>query len=126
VTTKKLLLVEADRATREALQEVFINRGWEVAMVATPSEGLKLLCDYDPDWVIASWDQLEGMGDRFMFEVRAKSQAPHVAILTDARDPLGSAMTSRLQPDLQFRKPVKPEGVFKACEPGWTRKAVGG
>src|SRR3954449_11221584 len=116
---KKMLIIEDDRATRDALQGVFISRGGEVAMVTTQAEGLALLEDYDPDWVVLPWEQLEGTGERFMFQVRAKAPRPRVVLLTESMDSASSAMASCLKPDLRFRKPITPEEVFRACEPSW-------
>src|SRR6266436_3676499 len=103
---KKMVIIDDDRATRDALQRLFISRGWEVAVVTTQAEGLALLGDYDPDWVVVPWDQLEGMGERFMLHVRAKACRPRVALLTDSMDSAGWAMSSRLKVDVRFRKPV--------------------
>jgi len=117
-----MLIVEDDRSTRDGLQRLFISRGWEVAMVTTQAEGLALLEDYDPDWVVIPWEQLEGTGERFMFQVRAKAPRPRVVLLTDSMDSASSAMASCLKADLRFRKPITPEEVFRACEPSWSRE----
>jgi len=119
MSQKKMLIIEDDRATRDALQRLFISRGWEVAMVTTQDEALQLLGDYIPDWIIVPWEQLEGTGERFMSSVRAKDRSTRVALLTESWDKAGSALAGRLKTDLRFRKPVVPEDVFRACEPGW-------
>jgi DNA-binding response OmpR family regulator len=121
---RKMLIIEDDRATRDALQGLFISRGWEVAMVTAQAEGLALLEDYDPDWIVVAWDQLEGTGERFMLHVRAKPRRPRVALLTEPMDSAGWALASRLKADVRFRKPIAPEDVFLACEPGWKRDAT--
>jgi DNA-binding response OmpR family regulator len=113
---KKLLIVDDDRTTRDALQTLFISRGWEVAMVVTRAEGLSLLRDYDPDWVVITWDQLDGTGERFMAEVRAKPCPPKVALLTEPYDRLASSLACRLKAELRFCKPIVPEEVFRACD----------
>jgi len=119
---KKMLIIEDDRATRDALQGLFISRGWEVAVVITQAEGLALLKDYEPDWIIVPWEQLEGTGERFMAEVGARARKPRVALLTEPMGKLSSALAARLKTDLRFRKPVVPEDVFRACEPEWEGK----
>jgi len=117
-----MLIVEDDRYTRDALQRLFISRGWEVAMVTTQAEGLAVLEDYDPDWVVIPWEQLEGTGERFMLQVRSKPRKPRVVLLTETMDSASWAMASCLKPDIRFRKPIIPEDVFLACEPGWSRE----
>ena len=121
---KRLLLIEEDRAARDALQRIFISRNWEVAMATTLPEAMKLLCVYVPDWVIVSWEQMEGTGERFMLTVRARSREARVALLTGPMDADGHRMVSRLKPDVRFRKPFLPEDVFRACEPCRASKSV--
>ena len=70
---RKALIIDDNRAMRNATQEILISRGWEVAMVTTQAEGLMLLRDYDPDWIIVAREQLEGTGERFMHEVQSLS-----------------------------------------------------
>jgi len=124
MTQKKMLIIDDDRATRDALQRLFISRGWEVALVNTQAEGLAVLSDYDPDWVVVPWEQLEGMGERFMLQIRAKACRPRVMLLTEPMSSAGWAMASRLKVDVRFRKPIIPEDVFLACEPSWDRNAT--
>jgi len=116
---KKLMIIEDDRTTREALQRLFISRGWEVVMVTTQAEGLRLLDDYEPDWIVASWEQLEGTGERFLGALQSRRQRPRVALLTDPMDATRSALTSRLKTDARFCKPVLPEQVYRSCDTGW-------
>lgn len=121
---KKILIVDEDRATRDSLQRLFISRGWEVAMVTTQAEGLSLLSDYDPDWIVIPWEQLEGTGERFMAELGAKARKPKVALLIEPMDKVSSALAGRLKPDVRFRKPIVAEDVFRACEPCWEARLV--
>src|SRR4051812_31122253 len=112
----KILIVEDDRATRDALQRLFISRGWEVAMATTQAEGLGLLSDYDPDWVVVPWDLLEGTGERFMLRIRAMTPRPRVVLLTEAMDPGSRALAGGLKADIRARKPVVPEDLYRECE----------
>src|SRR3954453_21843518 len=109
--TRRMLIVEDDRSTRDGLQRLFISRGWEVAMVTTQAEGLTLLSDYDPDWIVVPWGQLEGTGERFLTEVRAKAAGPRGAWLPESLDRVSSGLASRLKTDVRFRKPIVPEEV---------------
>ena len=79
------------------MQEIFIESGWEVAMVTTQAEGLMLLRDYDPDWIIVAWEQLEGTGERFMREVQLLSPWTCVAILMGMMSPVERAMSGPLR-----------------------------
>jgi ActR/RegA family two-component response regulator len=124
VEAKRQLLIEEDCEARDALQRIFISRNWEVVMATTLPEAMRLLCDYVPDWVIVSWEQMEGEGERFLLAVRARSREVRVALLTGSMDTAGHRMVSRLKPDLRFRKPFLPEDVFRACEPCRASKSV--
>lgn len=121
---RRLLLIEEDRAARDALQGIFISRNWEVAMATTLPEAMKLLSVYVPDWVIMSWEKMEGTGERFMLTVRARSREAREALLTGPMDADGHRIVSRLKPDVRFRKPFLPEDVFRECEPCWASKSV--
>lgn len=121
---KSMLIVDEDRATRDALQTLFISRGWEVVMVTNRAEALALLNDYDPDWVVIAWDQLDGTGERFMSELRAKKHRPRVVLLTEPYDRVATALAGRLMAELRFRKPVSPEEVFRACHARWEGRLV--
>jgi DNA-binding response OmpR family regulator len=111
----KILIIEEDRSTRDALQFSFISRGWEVAMGASEGEALWILGDFAPDWVIVGWQQLHGTGNDFFRNVRAKARGARVAVLTDELTSTERAMLSRLKPDIAVPKPVVPEAVFRMC-----------
>lgn len=110
-----LLIIEDDRSARNALQGMFISRGWEVAMAATQEEGMHVVADYDPDWIIVAWSQLSGNGTFFFRYVRAHRRRTRLAVLTDGLSPTECAMLKRLQPDMIVAKPFVAEVVFNKC-----------
>jgi len=112
----KLLIVEDDRASRDALQGLFISRGWEVVMTTTQAEGLAVLLDYEPDWIIVSWEQLSGTGEAFMQYVRADRKHARMALLTEGAGVGETLLLKRLRPDLRISKPFHTENVYRACE----------
>ena len=67
-----VLIIDDDRCSSDGLAFAFIRRSWEAVVVLTESEGLSLLDGYEPDWVIASWEQLGGTGSRFVQALRAR------------------------------------------------------
>lgn len=121
-----MLIIEDDRATREALQRLFISRGWEVAIVTSQVEGLAMLGDYDADWVVVPWGLLEGTGEGFVRHVRDRLPRPRLALLTETEDRSSWRVASRLKPDAHFRKPLVPEEVFRVCSTAATRRATSG
>jgi DNA-binding response OmpR family regulator len=121
----KLLIIDEDRKSRDDLQRLFISRSWEVVMVASQADGMSLLTEYQPDWIIVSWDQLEGIGTQFLSGISSGPKRPRVVLLmepTMGRDDRTFVM--RLKVDYRFRKPVDPEIVFRACVPEWTEAVV--
>jgi DNA-binding response OmpR family regulator len=112
----KLVIIDDDRSTRDALQRLFISRGWEVAMAATQAEAHRLLGDYRPDWVIVSWEQLGGAGWPFLKELRSGRPGVRVAILTETGGRVANAWVRRLTPDAVYAKPVHPELVYRDCD----------
>jgi DNA-binding response OmpR family regulator len=123
----KLVIIDDDRSTRDALQGLFISRGWEVAMAATQAEAHHLLDDYRPDWVIVAWEQLGGAGWPFLRELRSDRPDVRVAILTEAGGRIARAWVRRLAPDAVYAKPVIPEMVYRDCDtvcPSTNRMAV--
>jgi len=118
MVSKRLLIVDDDRATRDALQRMFFSRGWEVVVVTTELEALTLLGAYDPDWIVIPWDQMAGTGERFMSIVQAKSTQPRVVLLVSSLDGFALRQVARLKTDFRFRKPVLVEEIYQACEGG--------
>ncbi|GAC1475898.1 MAG: hypothetical protein NVSMB9_29280 [Isosphaeraceae bacterium] len=112
---QKILIIDDDRSTREALQTLFIARNWEVAMAESQDRGLALLTDQEPDWVLVAWDQLAGTGDSFIKKVKACPHVAKVALLTDTMGGGEDSFMKRLRVDLRFAKPLIPEEVFRAC-----------
>jgi DNA-binding response OmpR family regulator len=114
----RLLIIDEDRSSRDALQFVFISRGWEVAMAASEDQGISLLHDYEPDWVIIAWQQLSGTGMRFLQAVRPTGRSTRLLVLTDGLTATERAMLKRLRADMVFAKPVIPDVIFRSCATG--------
>jgi ActR/RegA family two-component response regulator len=110
-----VLIIDDDRGVRDALHFAFIRRNWEAAMSDTEAGGLALLNDCDPDWIIASWDQLGGTGSRFMREVRARTGKTRVLLITESGS-RGSRLAACARPDLLLGREVNAEDIYKACE----------
>ena len=110
-----LLIIDDDRSSRNALQRIFISRGWEVAMAATQEEGLSLMAGYAPDWIIVAWQQLSGNGALFFRQVRSSRRKTRLGVLVDELGPTERAMLQRLRADTIVGKPFVAETVFDRC-----------
>jgi DNA-binding response OmpR family regulator len=113
---RRLLLIENERKTREALHGTFIRMGWEVAMVLTRAEGLNLLLDYDPHWIITASSLPDGDAEAVLRKVRDARRKTRVAIVTASKDPAHLSHLSGLKPDLLLQEPVDSESVYRLCE----------
>jgi len=111
----RVLIIDDDRGTRDGLRFAFIRRDWEVVVTETEAEGLALLTDYAPDWVIVCWDQLGGTGARFLRELRARKRGTRVSLLTGPGAHAPGRFGPGSGPDLTFHKPVQADDVYGAC-----------
>src|SRR4051812_1499743 len=104
----RLLVIEDDRKTREALQATFIRMGWEVVVVLTLAEGLAMLDDYDPNWVIVSSELPDGRDNAVLSQVRAAATKSRVALVIWPRE---AAHLAHLGPkaDIVLSRPLNTE-----------------
>jgi ActR/RegA family two-component response regulator len=108
---RKAILVEADKPTAEALQNIFIRKGWEVVVVTTVVEALAVLRDYVPTWIVATAGLPDGSGEALVRHVRAEKKATRIALLAASADAVSDP-----KPDLVLRKPANPEDVYARCD----------
>ena len=116
MATRRLVIIEDDTNTREALQSTFIRMGWEVAMVVTLAEGSALLRDYEPNWVLTSSDLPDGPCDPLVPGLRSVRRKTRLAIVAASKDPARLAQLTALKPDLLLHRPVEPESVYRLCD----------
>lgn len=121
----RLLVIEGDRGTWQALQATFIRMGWEVAVFLTLAEGLATLEYYTPDWVIVSSKPPDGPCDVVIATVRADKPATRVAVVTWAGDAASLAHLAGLKPDLVLTRPLRSESVYQMCQAIASRAATG-
>lgn len=76
----RLLIIDIDCETRGTLQFAFVRRGWEVITTTTEQEGLAVLSDYNPDWIIVSAGHVNASGS-FISEVRNNARGARLSIV---------------------------------------------
>lgn len=118
MSQRRLLVIEDDRQTREAIQRLFISRAWEVVMVETLAEGVAILADYDAHWIIMASDLPDGPCDPFVTRLRSTRRETRIAVVTMAKDTVRLAELAAAQPDLVLPLPVDPEAIYEACNGG--------
>jgi DNA-binding response OmpR family regulator len=111
---RKLVLIEPEAHRREAIQRVFVGKGWEVAMAATQAEGLALLSDYYPHWVVVSATLPDGDGGSVLAHVRETRRA-RVAVLAGAADDARVMQILGWKPSLLVADPLDPDDLYRQC-----------
>jgi DNA-binding response OmpR family regulator len=115
-----MLVVEDDRATRQALAKIFELQGWEVAQAATIEAGLAEL-DPAPDCLILDLMLPDGDGLTILEEVRTRGLSTRVAVCTGSSDPRRLREVGAWRPDLILFKPIQLASVTALCLPGTIR-----
>jgi ActR/RegA family two-component response regulator len=116
----KVIILDNDRTTQDALQRLFISRAWEVVVVLNPSDALAMLKDYPPDWIVADSSLLDNERD-FMTRARARQSCARFVLIGGQSSGNGRATSRSAQPEARFLKPIQPETIYAACaadEPG--------
>jgi DNA-binding response OmpR family regulator len=122
---RKLLLIDPGAERREAIQRAFIAGGWEVAMAATQAEGLRLLDDYFPQWVVVAASLPDGDGGAVLNRVRASRRA-RVAVLSGVVDDARLAEIAGWRPTLLAGEPLDTADLYRRCTGhGMSRSALG-
>ena len=117
----RLLIVEDDTATREALRGHYLRLGWQVSEAGTIAEALASL-DSNPQPCCLILDLMlsDGDGVAVLEKVRAKGFKTRVAICTGTIDLARLKATSGLKPDAMLPKPIRLPEVWttpcRVCE----------
>lgn len=110
----RLLIVEDDRRTREALNRLFTDTGWSVVSVTTAADGLSQL-DPPPRCVLMDLSLPDAMGELILKSIRSSGQPIRVVVCTGCADPARLAHVQSLRPDALLMKPVDPDELLSVC-----------
>src|SRR5947209_6591904 len=111
---QRLLVVEDDATSRDALRTIFARRGWHVAVAGTVAEGLALL-DPPPHCVILDLILPDGDGEAILRQVRSSRLGTRVAVCSGTADPSRLATVRALAPEALLCKPIDLGPVFHLC-----------
>ena len=111
----RLLIVEDDTATREALRGHYRRLGWQVSEVGTVGEALALL-DAEPEPCCLILDLMlpDGHGSAVLERVREKGLKTRVAVCTGSVDLAQLRTIAMLSPDAMLPKPIHLPEVWTA------------
>jgi CheY-like chemotaxis protein len=110
----RMLVVEDDPTTRDALRGIFTLKGWEVVAAGTVADGLVGL-EPPPDCVILDLMLPDGDGLAILEAARSSGRATRVVVTTGVEDPARLVALATLAPDAVLYKPIVLEALCEAC-----------
>ena len=115
----RVLLVEDDRASRQALRVMLQQWGYEALAAETVADGI-LKLDEDPAAVLLDLMLPDGFGVRLLRGIRALDFPVPIAVITGANDQDLLKQVHELRPEAFFTKPLDPPRVQE-----WLRGVTG-
>lgn len=111
----RLLIVDDDWRTQDALKRIFADRGWEVCSAGSMAEGLRHL-EPPPRCVLVDLTLPDERGESIVMRIRQDSRPIRIVVWTGCADPARLAAVQALGADVILQKPVDPDELFRACE----------
>jgi two-component system response regulator QseB len=105
-SVRRILLVEDERVSRDALHRLLELSGYEVSSVGTVADALAWLDRHPCDCVIIDLMLPDGAGTAILERLRSGGRPVRAAVATGTDDPVLLAEARRLRPDGFFEKPI--------------------
>lgn len=114
----RLLVVEDDASTREALRGIYTRRGWQVSEAGTVDEALSLLDSApEPCCMILDLHLPDGDGVDVLRKVREKGLKTRIAVCTGSVELSRLKAAAELKPDAMLPKPIElPDFWTRPCQ----------
>ena len=109
---EKILIVEDDRATRKALQQLFETEGFGVATATNGTEGLAAFRTERPNFVILDLRMPQLGGQDVCRQIRKESEEVPIIILTASPDEVSRVLLLELGADDYVTKPFSPKELL--------------
>ncbi len=107
-----ILVIEDDRATRKALQQIFEIEGYIVQTAASGPEGIELFKNKHPDFVLLDLRMPQMNGQEVCQRLRAESPEVPILILTGSADEIDRVLLLELGADDYVTKPFSPKELM--------------
>ena len=107
-----ILIVEDDRATRKALQQLFEPEGFSVTIAQTGPEGLETFRRSRPAFVILDLGLPQLGGQEVCRNIRKESDDVPILILTGSSDEISRVLLLELGADDYVTKPFSPKELL--------------
>jgi two-component system, OmpR family, alkaline phosphatase synthesis response regulator PhoP len=109
---EKILVVEDDRATRKALQQLFESEGFSVTIAQNGAEGLAAFRAARPNFVILDLALPQLGGQDVCRQIRKESEEVPILILTGSSDEVSRVLLLELGADDYVTKPFSPKELL--------------
>jgi DNA-binding response OmpR family regulator len=109
---EKILVVEDDRATRKALQELFELEGYSLTLAQNGPEGLAAFRASKPNFVILDLGLPQLSGQDVCRQIRKESEEVPILILTGSTDEISRVLLLELGADDYVTKPFSPKELL--------------
>jgi len=106
---EKILVIEDDRATRKALQQLFEAEGFAVEAAQNGAEGLAVFRSARPSFVVLDLQMPHVGGRDVCREIRKQSEDVPIIILTGSVDEVNRVLLLELGADDYVTKPFSPK-----------------
>ncbi len=109
---EKILIVEDDRATRKALQQMFEAEGFQVLPASNGADGLAAYRRDRPSFVILDLKMPQVGGQDVCRQIRRDSEDVPILILTASPDEINRVLLLELGADDYVTKPFSPKELL--------------
>jgi len=109
---ERILVVEDDRATRKALQQLFEPAGYSVDVAQNGSEGLAMFRASRPNFVVLDLGLPQLGGQEVCQAIRKDSEEVPILILTGSSDEISRVLLLELGADDYVTKPFSPKELL--------------
>lgn len=109
---RKVLLIDDDDATAQALGDILELEGYAVRRARNGADAIDLLQAYTPDVVLVDL-QLPVMDGRSFIELYRRRVRPAASVVVMSGRPDGSAIASAVGADAYVRKPLEASDLLR-------------
>jgi len=109
---EKILVIEDDRATRKALQQLFEPEGYSVDAASNGAEGLAMFRASRPNFVILDLAMPKMNGQDVCRSIRKESEEVPILVLTGSSDEISRVLLLEMGADDYVTKPFSPKELL--------------
>ena len=109
---QKILVIEDDRATRKALQQLFEPEGYSVDAASNGAEGLAMFRSSRPNFVILDLAMPKMNGQDVCRAIRKESEEVPILVLTGSSDEISRVLLLEMGADDYVTKPFSPKELL--------------